>query len=393
VPVDRDETLKKAEKLLKQGKVAAAIEEYVRLVEDKPSDWNSANTLGDLYVKSGDAQRAADQFNRAADHLYGEGFFSRASAVYKKVLKVSSGDDHALWQLADIAGRNRLSLDARSYYSRLIQDRRAAGNEEGAVDCLVRLGRLEDASLEARRIAARALVDRGETKQAARLLLAAADALTKEGRLPEALEVRREAAQLVPEDLERRGKLDAATAARELATAAAVPEPMDVPVAAVTTLNATSPEANPDEPLPLESFFEELRGRVAHDQEVRAREQIDRGLRHLDENRHDQAIASLEQAVRSPALRFEAAARLARIWLGRGDLHTSVEWMERALEAPAPAEEDRLALMYDLADTLAGQGETSRAMALFMEVESDVSGYRDVRERIARLSQAEIGKP
>jgi tetratricopeptide (TPR) repeat protein len=257
VPADRDDTLRKAEKLLKQGKVAAAIEEYVRLVEDKPSDWNSANTLGDLYVKAGDAQRAAEQFNRAADHLYGEGFFPRASAVYKKVLKVSSGDDHALWQLADIAGRNGLSLDARSYYSRLIQDRRAAGNEEGAVDCLVRMGQLEDASLEARRVAARALVDRGEAKQAARVLLAAADALMKDGRLPEALEGLREAAQLAPEDQEIREKLEAATPADEVATAAAVA--------------ATVPDAIPDDPLPLESFFEELRGKVARDEEARER--------------------------------------------------------------------------------------------------------------------------
>jgi hypothetical protein len=49
--------------------------------------------------------------------------------------------------------------------------------------------------------------------------------------------------------------------------------------------------------------------------------------------------------------------------------------------------------MYDLADALASQGETTRAMAVFMEVESESSGYRDVRERIAQLSQAEIGKP
>jgi tetratricopeptide (TPR) repeat protein len=405
VPVDRDETLKKAEKLLKQGKVAAAIEEYVRLVDDKPSDWNTANTLGDLYVKAGDAQRAAEQFNRAADHLYGEGFFPRASAVYKKVLKVSSGDDHALWQLADIAGRNGLSLDARSYYSRLIQDRRAAGNEDGAVDCLVRIGQLEDASLEARRVAANALVDRGETKQAARILLSAADALMKDGRLPEALEGLKEAAQLDPEDQEIREKLKAVTPGDDVATMAALAEPVDATVAAddnavvheavvaEPVVAAPNPDAVADEPLPLETFFEELRGKVARDQEVRAREHFEEGLRHLDENRHDEAIASLEEAVRTPALRFEAASHLARAWLGRGDLQMAVDWMERALEAPAPPDGDRLALMYELADTLARQGETSRAMALFMEVESDVSGYRDVRERITRLSQAEIGNP
>ena len=91
-------------------------------------------------------------------------------------------------------------------------------------------------------------------------------------------------------------------------------------------------------------------------------------------------------------MRFEASSHLAGICLGRDELQAAVDWLERALEAPAPAPEDRVALMYDLADTLARQGEGSRAMALFMEVESELSGYRDVRDRIAQLSQAEIGK-
>ena len=374
--VDRDETLKKAEKLRKQGKIAAAIEEYVRLLEDNPDDWNPANALGDLYVKAGQADRAAEQFNRAADHLYGEGFFPRASAVYKKVLKVRSNDDHALWQLADIAGGNGLLLDARSHYNRLIQDRRAAGNEQGAVDCVIRLGQLADANVEAKRLAAKALVARGETRPAARLILSVADLHTREGRLPEALEAAREAAQLDPDDAEIQEKLAAAASAAEPAPTPAMPEP-------IVSLG---------DALPLESFFEELRGKVARDQEVRAREQLDRGVECLADSRFDEAIASFEEAARTPAIRFEASSHLARICLGRDELQAAVDWLERALEAPAPAPEDRVALMYDLADTLARQGEGSRAMALFMEVESELSGYRDVRDRIAQLSQAEIGK-
>lgn len=380
MPVDREETLRKADKLLKQGKLAAAIEEYVRLVEDKPGDWNTVNALGDLYVKAGDTDRAAEQFNRAADHLYGEGFFPRASAVYKKVLKVRSADDHALWQLADIAGRNGLTLDARQHYGRLIQDRRAAGNEAGAVDCVVRLGQLDDASIEARTVAAKALVERGESKQAARLILSAADLFAKEGQLSEALVALKEAAQLDPEDQEIREKL-AAIPAADIAPVAQEVEP------------AVEESPAPVEPLPLESFFEELRGKVARDQETRAREQLDRGLEQLAENSVDEAITSFEGAARMPALRFEASSHLARIALERGDLQSAVDWMERALEAPAPAVEDRLAIMYDLADTLTRQGEASRAMALFMEVDSESSGYRDVRERIAHLSHTEIGNP
>ena len=401
--VDRDETLKKAEKLLKQGKMAAAIEEYVRLVEDKPDDWNSANALGDLYVKAGQADRAAEQFNRAADHLYGEGFFPRASAVYKKVLKVRSNDDHALWQLADIAGRNGLSLDARSHYNRLIQDRRAAGNEQGAVDCVIRLGQLADANVDAKRLAAKALVDRGETRPAARLILSVADLHTKEGRVPEALDALREAAQLDPDDAEIQEKLAAVLRRRTLRrsrTRSRSPSRVEPRACrgigarrrACATPAMPEPVGSLGDALPLESFFEELRGKVAHDQEVRAREQLDHGVECLADNRLDEAIASFEEAARTPAMRFEASSHLARICLGRDELQAAVDWLERALEAPAPVPEDRVALMYDLADTLARQGEGSRAMALFMEVESESSGYRDVRDRIAQLSQAEIGK-
>lgn len=342
--IDREDALKKAEKLLKQGKVAGAIEEYVRIVEDRPTDWNSANTLGDLYLKIGQADHAAEQFTHAADHLYGEGFFPRASAVYKKVLKVRSDDDHALWQLADIAGRNGLSLDARSYYGRLMKDRRASGNERGAVDCLIRLGQLDDASVDARKAAASALVDRGESKAAARVLLAAADALTKASRLDEAFPTLQEAARLAPDDQEIHDKLEAATpvaapepevivapesaiiemqdvadetssviveqpvdvetAIEPIEAVAAIdsveqvaeasPEPVDTPPltmnaddgvivldqgaldpAAVLAEIVSMPDPEPEsaEALPLESFFEELRGRVARDEAAKTRGQ------------------------------------------------------------------------------------------------------------------------
>ena len=370
MPVDREETLKKAEKLLKQGKPAAAIEEYVRLVEDNPHDWNSANALGDLYLKIGEAERAAEQFTRAADHLYEEGFLPRASALYKKVLKVRSADDHALWQLADIAARNGLSADARSFYNRLVQDRRAAGNERGAIDCVIRLGQLDDAPAEAKRDAATALAERerpGEAADPAPVVPASSTPPAPQVQPPEAR--------------------DETAAADEYAS---ILERMAVDPSVMLD-EIVLPDVEPLEPLPLESFFEELREKVARDQEVRAREQFERALRHVLENRVAEAMTDLAEAARHPALRFEASSHLARICLERGDVKASVECMERALEAPAPAGEDRLAVMYDLADTLAAQGEGARAITILLELESDAPGYRDVRERLVRLSRTEVG--
>jgi len=97
VPLDREETLKKAEKLLRQGRLDGAIVEYVRVVEDQPRDWNTANTLGDLYVRANQPDKAVSQYSRMADHFYKEGFYPKAAALYKKILKIVP--DHEASQL------------------------------------------------------------------------------------------------------------------------------------------------------------------------------------------------------------------------------------------------------------------------------------------------------
>ena len=102
---DRDDTLKKAEKLLRQGRLDQAIAEYVRVVEANPRDWASANTLGDLYVRAGQAQQAAAQYSRIAKHFVDDGFYPKAAALYKKILKIQPNDE-------DDAGRARRDLGA-----------------------------------------------------------------------------------------------------------------------------------------------------------------------------------------------------------------------------------------------------------------------------------------
>ena len=66
---DRNGTLRNAEKLLRQGKLEAAAAEYLRVVEDQPGDWNTANTLGDLYARAGQSDRAIEQYMKVAESL------------------------------------------------------------------------------------------------------------------------------------------------------------------------------------------------------------------------------------------------------------------------------------------------------------------------------------
>ena len=101
--IDRVELLRDAEKLLRQGKLDQAIAEYRRAVDEQPRDWTTANVLGDLYLRAGQIDKAVDEYVRIADDLAREGFFPKAGALYKKILKIRPHDEYVLLQAADMA--------------------------------------------------------------------------------------------------------------------------------------------------------------------------------------------------------------------------------------------------------------------------------------------------
>ncbi len=643
--VDREALLKKAEKLLRQGKIDGAIEEYVRLVEAQPRDWNSINALGDLYLRASKNDQAVAQFTRVADHLFQEGFFPKAAALYKKALKVKSDDEHTLLQLAEIAAKQGLLADAKLYFRQLSGQRKARGDARGAAECLIRLGTLEEADPESRIAAARAAQQLGDARQSVALLKAAADDVEKAGRHKEALELLVDAAQLDPSDVALRGRLarelvksgdlgrarlfltaetagdepdllfalaeielaaghnqqaralfnrllnaapdrrdDVLRVANERAQAgqvdsafgcvevvadaslfggeaegavtalqsflkavpghvpalvklvemcvdvglegplreaqaqladahlaagngadarfiaedlldrepsseanvtrlrralellgvadaeqviadrlrpaeevADVPDtpiemfdaPLKIPDAPVDTANTpiempapeqpiagaveeddtvvisnieidlsdmlaelggvvvpvapaprrsepvtppAEPPADSGPPPDLATVFEGIRNKIARGQErTEADAQYDRALEHIRAGRPEEAIADLQGAARVPMLRFTAASQLGRLYIRSGDLKAGVDWLERAAEAPAPTANEGFALLYDLADTLEQMGETARALAILMELETDASDYRDIRSRIERLSRVQAG--
>ncbi|MGE0591448.1 MAG: tetratricopeptide repeat protein [Vicinamibacterales bacterium] len=198
--IDRDAALKRAEKLLRQGRLDGAIEEYARLVEAHPRDWNAINALGDLYVRAGDADRAAAQFVRIADYLFAEGYLPKAAMLYRKTLKVQGGHERALLLLSEIAAQEGQTDEAKQYLRTLASRREAAGDPQGVSDCLIRLGALDPDDGEAKLAAAHAAAALDEPQQAAAFFREAADALTRDGRATEALDALVEAARLTPDD-------------------------------------------------------------------------------------------------------------------------------------------------------------------------------------------------
>ena len=668
-PFDREGALKSAEKALKQGRIDAAIAEYVKVVEAQPRDWNSANALGDLYVRANQLDKGLNHYTRIADHLATEGFYPKAAALYKKILKLKPTDEYALMQSADLATKQGTLADAKKLLQTVAELRTKRGDKKGAAEISVRLGMLDPEDLDARLRAANAAADMGDKATAlrefrdvaARLekkdqpgealavwqaafdldqsdedarakLLAAylaagapdkarsvargagelkqiAQAYEKAGQADAVLEVLGEVAGLDPSDIEVRAGLalayvsrgdmarartylsaetagdnaalwltlaeiellggrndegraavrkaltldreqaqnavavgcrlaesnaeagyqfidavaDAALAEGDYAAAAVglheftirvpshlvalmrlveicvdgglestmyeaqaqladayldsgrgleariisedlvarepwnranldrfrralvmlgesdpdaiiadrlsgdspflatdkldlnegvsfdpVPPPAAKPAAPASAKKKKDAAAASDEldltaeldaavappaappARSLDQVFRGLRDEAGRQSsEEGAAEQYRLALTYQEMGMIDDAIKALELASRSPRQRFDAASMLGRLYLDRKDTVRAIEWLERAAEAPAPTPDAGRSLLYDLAQTLEGAGESARALAVFVELESESGGFKDVAGRIDRLSKVQ----
>ena len=207
MPIDREATLKQADKLIKQGKLDAAIAEYVRLIDEQPQDWTTINALGDLYLRARNNDKAIEQYIRVADHQFAEGFFQKSAALYKKALKLEPENEHILMQLAEIGERQGKFVDAKLFLRQVARQRQQRGEDRAAAECILRLGSLPEADLESRVAAAQAAQQLGDAFRAVELLKEAAQLLEKQKKGNEALQVLADAAEIDPFDAELRVRL------------------------------------------------------------------------------------------------------------------------------------------------------------------------------------------
>jgi len=438
VSVDRELTVKKAEDLVREGKHDLAIEEYLRLVDDQPGDVSAANALGDLYAKVGNRAEAVSQFVAIGDTHRESGFIPKAIAFYKKALKVDPASDRALSQLAQIAVEQELYADATLYVNRLLQRRREQKNEAGVAECLVRLGGFPSATADTKMAAARAAAGHFAAAETARLWVDAADALERAGRPREAVDVLIQAASLDTQDvaLRRRvavacadtGQIERAHAFLSFETAgdrgdllmalarhALADGRDDEARRALERVIQVAPEQRTD----AEALLAPLR------RDVSSEEGDEVVIDSFDEPEAADApaveesavvppprdepdivdevevvatvpaaeadagtIASLTAAAQNPALQFQASAQLGRLLLRLDRAREGVEWLERAAQITSAVREQRLDVMYELADALERVGDPVRALEVFADLDFDAASFRDVPERMARLRRA-----
>jgi tetratricopeptide (TPR) repeat protein len=197
---DRAAVLRNAQKLLRIGKLQPAIKLYEQVARESPDDLKTAALLGNLYVRASSPERAIDLFLKIADNFRTRGLNGKAATAYQHVLAIEDDNEQALLQLADIAANQDQLDEARSYLNRVEERRRTRGDHQGAAEILIHLAALDPQNFDARLAAARARKEIGDVKGAVSDLQRAADDLLEAGRHEEAATVIKEATQMAPED-------------------------------------------------------------------------------------------------------------------------------------------------------------------------------------------------
>ncbi len=113
--LDREKTFSNAERLLKQGKVALALDECKRLAEDAPRDLLMLNRVGDFLARSNRGADAIVYYEMIASQFSASGFYPKAIAILKKIVKVDPSRLSAVVQLGELNLKQKLPGEARTW--------------------------------------------------------------------------------------------------------------------------------------------------------------------------------------------------------------------------------------------------------------------------------------
>ncbi len=199
--VDRTKVLAAAQKHLSRGNYDRAIAEYQKLVDADPRDVRTLLKIGDLYTRKGAHREATQSYERVAEHYASQGFFLKAVAVFKQILKLQPARLDISLRLAEMYENLQLVSDALSTYETVASAYARDGNVDKALETLGRMAALDPENIPIRIKYAEALSKAGRTEDAAAEFEAGAELLREQGRIDDYLKVAERLLYHRPEDL------------------------------------------------------------------------------------------------------------------------------------------------------------------------------------------------
>ncbi len=183
--MDKNKIIEAAAKLVAKGAYDKAIKEYRRLLEADPKDVRVLQKMGELFQKKNDNEQAATYFTKVAESYSTDGFFLKAVALYKQVLKLNPALVEVNLRLAELHQQLQLISEATSYYQVVAQQYEKTGNVRGSLDTYKKVIDLDPENV-ASRIKLGEMYARSHLKaEAANEFKRAAEQLKRNGRMDE----------------------------------------------------------------------------------------------------------------------------------------------------------------------------------------------------------------
>ena len=185
---NKQKVLSAAEKYVQQGKLPNAISEYEKILKNDAKDLTVANTVGDLYARLGDNDKATDCFKSVGDAYASQGFTVKAIAMYKKISKLKPSLESVL-KLAELYTQQGLFNDARAQYLQVAEEFLKAGELDNAVRIFQKILEMDPENVNMRVRLAEVYVRLGKKNDAWQIFSTAAESLRSKGSLPGAEEI------------------------------------------------------------------------------------------------------------------------------------------------------------------------------------------------------------
>jgi tetratricopeptide (TPR) repeat protein len=150
VAIDKNKIIEAATKFVQKGQYDRAIKEYHKLVAADPKDARIQQKLGELYQKKSENQLAADCFLKVAEIHASDGFFLKAVAVYKQVLKLNPSLVEVNLKLAELHQQLGLMSDAMAQYQLVVNHFDRTGNTRASLDTLRKMVDLDPDNIASR---------------------------------------------------------------------------------------------------------------------------------------------------------------------------------------------------------------------------------------------------
>ncbi len=194
---NKQKVLSAAEKFVQQGKLQNAVSEYEKILKADPKDLTVLNTVGDLYARIGNNDKAVECFKSVGDAYAAQGFTVKAIAMYKKLSKLKSSLEGVL-RLAELYTQQGLFNDARAQYLQVAEEFLRDGQLEQAVRIFQKTLEMDPENVAMRTRLAEVYVRLNKKEEAWAIFSAAVESLRSKGQLSAAEEVLQRMAALDP---------------------------------------------------------------------------------------------------------------------------------------------------------------------------------------------------